>query len=94
LKSDDFFVPDNRQVFGAIKGLLTRGLVADATTVSAELGRIEIESPRTFIAALLRAIDTPTSVGSYITDIIDRARRRDIMQLTSEVQAATSNGAD
>ena len=77
--ADDFYDPNNKEIFSVIYELARKNAPVDALTVSEELdkrGSLNMVGGRAYIAGLASAIPTTANAGEYAKIVVEKAMIR------------------
>ena len=91
LKPENFYSLQNQVIFEALLGLYTKNVQGDTITLINELtekGKLEQSGGSAYIASLTDTVPSAANIQYYADIVLDRATRRDLMKITSEVKAS------
>jgi replicative DNA helicase len=91
VEAGDFYSAAHRVIFEAIRGLIRDGRPVDVLTVGDALqssGRLDTVGGLSYLGALAQGVASVSHAGHYAGIIRDRAVRRRLLQLSSEVAEA------
>lgn len=94
-KADDFYRPAHATIFRVIVDLYTGGLVADATTVAAQLqehGQLTKIGGAPYLLELLQTAPTADAGAQYARIVVDMATRRRLEQFGVRCQQLAHTG--
>ena len=88
--ADDFYDPNNKEIFSVIYELAKKNAPVDALTVSEELdkrGSLNMVGGRAYIAGLASAIPTTANAGEYAKIVVEKAMIRRLIAKADEIVA-------
>ena len=88
--ADDFYDPNNKEIFSVIYELARKNAPVDALTVSEELdkrGSLNMVGGRAYIAGLASAIPTTANAGEYAKIVVEKAMIRRLIAKADEIVA-------
>ena len=94
LSPEDFYVVQNKIIFTTLKTLRFKNIQADVFTLIDELkrngglGKIGGEA---YIATLTDTVPSSANIAYYAKLVIDKARRRSLIKISSEIKASAFN---
>ena len=96
LKAGDFSLVKHQHIYTAALALSERGLPIDIITLSDELLREGVAqyAPGAYIAELMTAVPSSINALSYAEVVADTARRRELIQLSSEIAKRAYDAAE
>ena len=95
LRSEDFYVSQNRAIFEAMQSMFTLNETIDPVTVIDKLtvrGTLDAAGGRTYILKLLDVTPTAVNVAQYIKIVRDRAVLRNLDEITAEIHEVIASG--
>ncbi len=95
LNSDEFYKPNNKVVFDAMRDLYNAGKPVDIVTLSSklnEMGVMEKIGGVEYLAMLSTSVSTSTNIKSYIEIIKNASIRRKLIKITGDVQELSYQG--
>jgi len=95
LRSEDFYVSQNRNIFDAIQSMFTLNETIDPVTVIDKLsvrGTLEASGGRSYILKLLDITPTSVNVAQYIKIVRDKATLRNVDEVTAEIHNVIASG--
>jgi replicative DNA helicase len=90
LKADDFWDPDNAEVYRAAVAVCDRGVAVDQVTLTAELrarGTFDQIGGRAFLSDLFQAVPTSAHVEHYAEQVMVAAYRRRLIDVNGKIAA-------
>lgn len=87
LRSDDFALQQNRDIFSTIRTMHQSARSIDGVTIAAEMERNDTYDPvttRTYLAELMEVTPTSANVMEYADIVRDQARRRKLIDALRE----------
>lgn len=87
---DDFYDPNNKEIFSVIYELARKNAPVDALTVSEELdkrGSLNMVGGRAYVAGLASAIPTTANAGEYAKIVVEKAMIRRLIAKADEIVA-------
>ncbi len=86
LSADDFYMPQNKLIYGAMTELWNRGEAVDSVTISRELGNnLEIIGGYQYLAQLALVTPTTQNIGAYIKIVQDKAVLRRLIGAANSI---------
>lgn len=95
LRTEDFYVSQNRNIFEAMQSMFTLNETIDPVTVINKLtvkGTLEASGGRTYILKLLDVTPTAVNVAQYIKIVRDKALLRNLDQTTADIHEIIASG--
>lgn len=95
LRSEDFYVSQNRAVFEAVQSMFTLNETIDPVTVADKLeinGKLDAAGGRTYIMKLLEITPTAVNVAQYIKIVRDKSLLRNLDETTAEIHEIIASG--
>ncbi len=96
LRSSDFYLSVNREIFDVICTMFNYSKPIDAVTLLDEMklqGVYNEHSTQNYLVELMRVTPTSANVGQYIAIVRDKALLRGIAETAAEISAMVSEGA-
>ena len=91
LKAEHFYSQQNQVVYKGLLSLFSRGITGDTLTLISELtktGQLEAAGGTAYIASLTDVVPTSANIEYYAKIVKDRATRRDLIKISSEIKAS------
>ena len=91
LKKEHFYSQQNQIIYKAMVSLFTRDIKCDTLTLISELsksGELEKAGGAAYIASLTDVVPTSANIEYYAKIVFDRATRRNLITISSEMKAA------
>ncbi len=95
LRTDDFYMTQNRHIFETIQNMFTLNETVDPVTVLDKLsvrGVLDAAGGRTYLLQLLDITPTAANIARYIKIVRDKALLRNLDETTAEIHALISSG--
>lgn len=95
LRSEDFYVTQNRAIFEAIQSMFTLNETIDPVTVIDKLtvrGTLEAAGGRAYILKLLEVTPTAVNVGQYVKIVRDKSVLRNLDETTAAIHEVIASG--
>lgn len=95
LRSEDFYVSQNRAIFEAMQSMFTLNETIDPVTVIDKLtvrGTLDAAGGRAYILKLLDVTPTAVNVAQYIKIVSDKAVLRNLDETTAEIHEIIASG--
>ena len=95
LRSEDFYVTQNRNIFEALQSMFTLNETIDPVTLIDKLsirGVLEASGGRSYILKLLDITPTAVNVAQYIKIVRDKAVLRNVDEITAEIHNVIASG--
>ncbi len=95
LRSEDFYVSQNRAIFEAMQSMFTLNETIDPVTVIDKLtvrGTLDAAGGRAYILKLLEVTPTAVNVAQYIKIVRDKAVLRNLDETTAEIHEVIASG--
>ena len=95
LRSSDFYLRQNREIFETIYSMFAYGKPVDGLTVADEMkksGVYDEGTTRSYLAQLMEITPTSANVMEYAAIVRDKALLREIAQAAAEILAMVQNG--
>ena len=95
LRSEDFYVSQNRAVFEAVQSMFTLNETIDPVTVVDKLtvrGSLDAAGGRSYIMKLLEITPTAVNVAQYIKIVHDKSLLRNLDETTAEIHEIIASG--
>lgn len=90
LTVNDFYEQRNKVMFSAIKKLAADRKPADLVTITQALnesGDLERCGGVMYVTSIANAVPSASNVGAYVDIVVDRSKRRKLMETTSMIQS-------
>jgi len=98
LKANDFYLPQHRAVFRAVRALTTAGCASiDAVTVAEQMRRdssSHTEPTYTLLTELTYGLPRLTSIDDYVALIREQARLRELLRFANEITSRAQTGGE
>lgn len=94
IKPTDFFKPQHAQIFGAMKRLHSQKKGIDIFTMTEELKKSdELHSVGgiAYLTQIQNAIASTNNVKSYVENVVENAKRREILKIASEAMDSAND---
>ena len=91
LKTDRFYSLQNQVIFSAMLKLYSQNITGDTISLINELtveGKLEQAGGAAYIASLTDTVPSAANIESYAEIVMDRAARRDLIKISSELKAS------
>ncbi|NLF34812.1 MAG: replicative DNA helicase [Clostridiales bacterium] len=95
LRPDDFYLRQNREIYGTIYTMLSYSAVIDPVTVLDHMrqnGVYDEQSSRAYLLQLMEVTPTAANVKEYITIVKDKALLRRVAETAGEMTAMVQEG--
>ncbi len=95
LRSEDFYISQNRAIFEAVQSMFTLNESIDPVTVIDKLtirGTLDKAGGRAYIMKLLEVTPTAVNVAQYIKIVRDKAVLRNLDETTAEIHEIIASG--
>ncbi|MBE6966312.1 MAG: replicative DNA helicase [Oscillospiraceae bacterium] len=95
LRSEDFYISQNRAIFEAVQSMFTLNESIDPVTVIDKLtirGALDKAGGRAYIMKLLEVTPTAVNVAQYIKIVRDKAVLRNLDETTAEIHERITSG--
>lgn len=95
LRSEDFYISQNRAIFEAVQSMFTLNESIDPVTVIDKLtirGALDKAGGRAYIMKLLEVTPTAVNVAQYIKIVRDKAVLRNLDETTAEIHERIASG--
>ena len=95
LKAEDFFIPQNRDVFASLYSMFTLSQTIDAVTVIEHMrihGRSDEQSARQFLLGLMQMTPTAAHVLEYAQIVHDQSLLRQVAEASADILAMVQEG--
>ena len=92
LKPDRFYSLQNQVIYEAMLKLYTKNITGDTLSLINELtveGKLEQAGGTAYIASLTDTVPSAANIDYYANMVIDRAARRDLIKISSELKASS-----
>ena len=92
LRPDRFYSLQNQLIFDAMLKLYTKNIRGDSVSLANELtqmGKLEQAGGSAYIASLTDTVPSSANIESYADIVLDRAARRDLISVSSEIRASS-----
>ena len=92
LRPDRFYSLQNQLIFDAMLKLYTKNIRVDSVSLANELtqmGKLEQAGGSAYIASLTDTVPSSANIESYADIVLDRAARRDLISVSSEIRASS-----
>ncbi|MBQ9494239.1 MAG: replicative DNA helicase [Treponema sp.] len=92
LRADRFYSLQNQIIYEAMTALFSQSVKGDTLTVIHQLtkdGNLEKAGGAGYIAELTDKVPTSANVAYYVSIVLDRAYRRDLIKISSEMHASS-----
>lgn len=97
LRGDDFHLPQNRDMFRIIAGMMNNAEIVDPVTVKnamLQTGSYEADSLRNYMVQLMEITPTSANVSAYIEILKDKTILRKLSVATSEIATLVQEGTN
>ena len=94
LKADRFYSIQNQVIYEAMLKLYSKNSTGDTISLINELtveGKLEQAGGAAYIASLTDTVPSAANIDYYIEIVLDRAARRDLIKISSELKASSFN---
>ena len=95
LKPDDFYLPQNRDIFETIYSMFSYSQVIDPVTVLEQMrlkGLYDENTTRDYILQLMDITPTSANVREYVNIVLDKALLRRVAEASGEISALVQEG--
>ncbi len=95
LRSEDFYISQNRAIFEAMQSMFTLNETIDPVTVIDKLtvrGTLDAAGGRAYILKLLDVTPTAVNVAQYVKIVRDKAVLRNLDETTAEIHEVIASG--
>ncbi len=95
LRSEDFYISQNRAIFEAMQSMFTLNETIDPVTVIDKLtvrGTLDAAGGRAYILKLLDVTPTSVNVAQYVKIVRDKAVLRNLDETTAEIHEVIASG--
>lgn len=92
LKSDRFYSIQNQTIYSALLKLYTNNITGDTISLINELTKeekLEMAGGASYIASLTDTVPSAANIDYYAGMVVDRAVRRDLIKVSSELRASS-----
>lgn len=92
LKADRFYSIQNQIIYEAMLRLYSKSIAGDTISLINELtsdGKLEQSGGAAYIASLTETVPSAANIEYYAQVVIDRAARRDLIKISSELRASS-----
>lgn len=92
LKSDRFYSIQNKTIYSALLKLYTNNITGDTISLINELTKeekLEMAGGASYIASLTDTVPSAANIDYYAGMVVDRAVRRDLIKVSSELRASS-----
>lgn len=92
LKSDRFYSIQNQTIYSALLKLYTNNITGDTISLINELTKeekLEMAGGASYIASLTDKVPSAANIDYYAGMVVDRAVRRDLIKVSSELRASS-----
>ena len=94
LRADRFYSLQNQVIFDAMVKLFSQNATGDTISLINELtieGKLEQAGAAAYIASLTDTVPSAANIDYYAEIVMDRAARRDLITISSEIKASSFN---
>ena len=96
IKPDDFYLPQNKDIFETIYYMFSYSIVIDPVTVLEQMrlrGLYDQNTTRNYILQLMEITPTAANVREYVNIILDKSLLRRIAEASGEISGLVQEGA-
>ncbi len=97
LRAEHFFRGDHRTIYASLMTMISDGLGADVITVFERLssqGKAQELGGLAYLNALAQNTPGASNIGRYAAIVLDRAQKRSLLAVASDIQAAVQSTPD
>jgi len=97
LQAEDFYSPENREIYSAMQAVSAAGKPVDLVTLDAELsrrGKLDIVGGAAYLIEISRSVPSAANAPAYIRIITEKATLRRLLAATEKINQACYSGEE